>query len=286
MKLDHIRTFLEIAAGGSFNRAAERLHVTQSTISGRVAAMEAHFGVPLFKRGHYGVELTQAGRRFHRYAEGIEQLWQQSHQQVTLPEGFRSVLALGAQVSLWERLVLEWMPRLRTQLPEVALQVQADYSSSLMRQLSDGLLDICVLYEPRYAGGLNIEELFEEKLVMASTTKRDVTKDWEADYVFVDWGDSFQAQHSLAFGDLQTSAVSVGLGALGLQYLLQNGGAGYFPLRMVESLIDEGEMHLVRGAPAVRRPAYVAYSTQPKDAEVQEVALDILRDITRRADWK
>ena len=283
MKFDHIRTFLEIAASGSFSRTAENLNVTQSTVSGRVQAMEEQLGRPLFRRGHAGVELTSAGQRFRRYAEGIERLWQQSQQQVALPEGYRTVLALGAQVSLWERLILDWMPRMRRQAPTVALQVQADYSHSLMRQLSDGLLDICVMYQPRHIAGLVIEDLFEETLVMASREPRDVSLDWVEDYVFVDWGDTFRVQHSEAYPDLETPAVSVGLGALGLQYILQNGGAGYFPRRMVDPLVASGEMHLVRGAATARRPAYVVYTTNPKDEEVLTLALDTLRDIAKDA---
>ena len=283
MKFDHIRTFLEIAASGSFSRTAENLNVTQSTVSGRVRTMEQQFGRPLFTRKQTGVELTSAGQRFRRYAEGIEQMWQQSQQQVTLPEGYRTVLALGAQFSLWERLILDWMPRMRRQAPKVALQVQADYSHSLMRQLSDGLLDICVMYQPRHMAGLIIEVLFQETLVMVAREPRDVSLDWVEDYVFVDWGDAFQMQHSEAYPDLETPAVSVGLGALGLQYILQSGGSGYFPLRMVDPLVASGELHLVKGAVPMRRPAYVVYTTNPKDREALTLTLDILRDLARDA---
>lgn len=279
MKLDHIRTFLEIADSGSFSRAAEALNVTQSTVSGRVKLLEDWFGRPLFARGHAGVALTPAGRRFRRYAEGIERLWRQSQQQLALPEGYRTALALGAQVSLWERLILDWMPRMRARAPEVALQVQADYSGSLMRQLSDGVLDIGVMYQPRHAAGLVVEDLFEETLVMASREPRDVSPGWVEDYVFVDWGDTFRAEHSAAFPDLETPAVSVGLGDLGLRYILQNGGAGYFPRRMVDPLVAAGELHLVQGAPTARRPVYLVHTADPKDADALTIALDILRDI-------
>ncbi len=284
MKFDHIRTFLEIAASGSFSRTAETLNVTQSTVSGRVRAMEQQLGRPLFTRGRGGVELTSAGQRFRRYAEGIDRLWQQSRQQIALPEGYRTVLALGAQVSLWERLILDWMPRMRRQAPNVALQVQADYSHSLMRQLADGLLDICVMYQPRQIAGLVIEDLFEETLVMAAKEPREVSAGWVEDYVFVDWGDTFRAQHGAAYPDMETPAVSVGLGALGLQYILQNGGSGYFPLRMVEPLVANGELHLVHGAATARRAAYVVYTDRPKDEKVLSLALDLLRDIARNAE--
>lgn len=282
MKIDHIRTFLEVAACGNFNRAAENLNVTQSTVSARVKTMEDQFGLPLFVRGHSGVELTSAGHRFHRYAMGMERLWQQSNQEVALPEGFRTVLALGVQVSLWERLILRWIPRMRCEAPMVALRVETDYySSSQMRQLADGLLDIGVMYEPRHTPGLIIEELFDDTLVLVSTTVRDVERGWVEDYVFVDWGSVFRAQHSEAFPDLETPAVSVGLGALGLQYIRQNGGSGYFPLRVVEPLLERGELHRVRGAPTTQRTAYVVYTVNPKDDEALSKGVDELRHIAK-----
>ena len=54
MNLDHIRTFVEVAACGNFHRAAESLHVTQSTVSARIRVLEDHFGLPLFRRGRSG----------------------------------------------------------------------------------------------------------------------------------------------------------------------------------------------------------------------------------------
>ena len=78
MKIDHIRTFLEISNCGNFNRAAENLNVTQSTVSARIKAMEDRFGRELFTRSHSGVELTSAGHHFRQYALNIQRLWQQA----------------------------------------------------------------------------------------------------------------------------------------------------------------------------------------------------------------
>ena len=283
MKFEHVTTFLEIASCGNFNRAAENLNVTQSTVSARVKTMEQQFGRSLFTRSHSGVELTSAGHQFRRYALGIQRLWQQAHQEVALPEGFSMVLALGAQVSLWDRLVLKWMPRMRIKAPDVAIRVEADYSTSLMRQLIDGLLEIGVMYTPRQTPGLIIEDLIEESLIMVSTSKRRVSEGWVEDYVFVDWGDVFRAQHGGLFPEMETAAVSVGHGWLGLQYILDNGGSGYFPVRVVEPMLKQGKLFPVGGAPAVRRPAYVVYTNSPKNQNVLELALDELRLVAAEA---
>ena len=280
MNLDHIRTFLEVTSSGNFHRAAETLNVTQSTVSARIRTLEDHFGLPLFRRARSGVELTAAGNQFRRYALNLQHSWQQAYQAVTLPRGYRDVFSLAAQVSLWDRLILPWIPAMRALAPDVALRTDADYSISQMRQLSDGLLDLGVMYQPRQMPGLAVEKLFDEILILVSTRQREAEAGWVEDYVFVDWGDVFREAHTRYFPEMEAPAVSVGLGALGLQYILAQGGSGYFPLRVVEPLLAEGRLHRVRDQPPpVARPVYVVYSESPDNPELLRQALDILQTI-------
>lgn len=282
MKIDHIRTFLEISECGNFNRAAENLHVTQSTVSARVKAMEERFGRVLFKRGHSGVELTSAGQHFREYALNIQRLWQQAQQRVSLPENYSHGIGLGLQVSLWDSLIHKWIPWMRHNARDTAIHVEADYSPSLMRQLSDGLLDIGVMYNPRQTPGLVIEDLLEETLVLVATDARELTDGWIEDYVFVDWGADFRRRHGEAFPNMDTPAISVGLGSMGLEYIRQNGGSGYFPLRVVQAAIDSGELFLVAGAPVMQRPAYMVYPEVTRYRQTLELALTGLREIAHQ----
>ncbi len=279
MKIEHIRTFLEISNCGNFNRAAEALNVTQSTVSARVKSMEESFGRRLFKRSHSGVELTYAGQHFRQYAQNIQRLWQQAHQRVALPENFSHGIGLGSQFSLWDSLVLKWMPWMRRNASDVALHVEADYSPSLMRQLSDGLLDIGVMYNPRQTPGLIVEDLLEETLVLVATDQRKLREGWVEDYVYVDWGNEFRASHGEAFPEMETPAVSVGLGSLGLEYILQNGGSGYFPIRVVQPYLDQKKLFLIDAAPQLQRPAYVVYTENARDQETLDIAMKGLREI-------
>ena len=284
MNLDHIRTFLEVASRGNFHRASEALNVTQSTVSARIRTLEDYFGVPLFRRARSGVELTVAGHQFRRYALSIQHFWQQGYQAVTLPRGYRAVFSIASQVSLWDRLVLPLIPWLRSEAPDVALRVDADYSISQMRSLADGLLDLGVMYQPRQMPGLQIDKLFDEVLVLVSTRPRAATRAWVEDYVYVDWGDVFREAHANFYPDLETPAVTVGLGALGLQYILDNGGSGYFPLRVVRPLQEEGRLFRVEGAESVRRPVYAVYSEEPADKALVDLALRGL-DHVSRSEW-
>ena len=279
MKIEYIRTFLEIANCGNFNRAAETLNVTQSTVSARVKSMEDNFGQSLFKRSHSGVELTYAGQHFRSYAQNIQRLWQQAHQRVSLPDSFSHGIGLGSQVSLWDSLILKWMPWMRKNAADVALHVEADYSPSLMRQLGDGLLDIGVMYNPRQTPGLIVEDLLVEELILVATDQRKLREGWVEDYVFVDWGNEYRALHGEAFPEMETPAISVGLGSLGLEYILKNGGSGYFPIRVVQPYLDEKKLFLVEAAPQIQRPAYVVYTENARDPETLKIALRGLREI-------
>lgn len=67
MDITLLKTFIEVAQTGSFGTAAERLLVTQSAVSLRIAKLEASLGRALFTRSKAGAELTVAQRKLgHR----------------------------------------------------------------------------------------------------------------------------------------------------------------------------------------------------------------------------
>jgi DNA-binding transcriptional LysR family regulator len=276
MNIDLARTFLEIVDTGNFNKAAERLHVTQSTVSMRIKALEDELGRPLFVRSKSGTELSAAGLQFRRYATTLVRVWEQARQELALPPGFRTVLNIGGQFSLWDRLLVQWIPWMRTAMPDVAVRAEVGLSDGLMRQLTEGLLDVGVMYSPQSRPGLHIEKLLEEHLVLVSTRRRNVD-DWDDDYVLVDWGPEFRAGHGQAFPNLKTPAVSVGLGALGLQHILGYGGTGYFPMRAVRAALAAGRLFEVTGAPEFRRPAYMVFADDDSRDDWFPIALDGLR---------
>ncbi|MBX2856189.1 MAG: LysR family transcriptional regulator, partial [Rhodobacteraceae bacterium] len=81
MDIDLIETFIDIMETRSFNRTAERLQVTQSTVSHRVRSLEASLGKPLLVRGRGGAAPTQAGVRFHEHALMLRRQWREAVRQ-------------------------------------------------------------------------------------------------------------------------------------------------------------------------------------------------------------
>jgi len=261
MDTETARTFVTVAEAGSFLAAAERLNVTQSTVSARIKNLEAQLGRRLLDRDRRGARPTAAGRQFLRHAAVLVRIWRQAQQELSLPETTTHVLGIGAQVSLWDGLLGEWIGWMRHRHPDIALRTDVASADILMRQVVDGTLDIAVVYTPQSAPGLVIQPLFDEVLIMV-TDQPGYPPEPGVDYVFCDWGLEFRTSHAIAFPDADAPVLTFGAGAMGLPYILRHGGAGYFPRRLAEPHIADGSLFVVAGAPIFQRPAFVVHPRQ------------------------
>ena len=277
MDIELARTFVEIASTGSFIKAADRLHVAQTTVSARVRLLEQQLGRPLFVRNKAGATLTPAGEQFLRFAPTFVQLWQRARQQVAVPEGHRAVLTVGSEVSLWQPILLDWVKAMRRSHPDIALRVHVDVPQDLITHVASGLVDIAIMYAPQHRPGLEIDLLMEEELVLVTTDLSTYRAD-DPRYVHVEWGPDFTLHHGASFPDATPSLVT-NLGPLALNYVLSEGGSGYFRMHAVQPHLESGKLHLVPGAPHFSFPVYAAHSANI-DAETLGTALSVLRTVS------
>jgi DNA-binding transcriptional LysR family regulator len=278
MDIELARTFIEIVSTGSFIKAADRLHVAQTTVSARVRLLEQQLGRPLFVRNKGGASLTPAGEQFLRFAPSFVQLWQRARQQVAVPEGHRAVLTIGSEVSLWQPLLVQWVRMMRRSHSDIAIRVHVDVPQDLITHVAAGLVDIAIMYAPQHRPGLEIDLLMEEELVLVAT---DLTtyKANDPRYVHVEWGPDFAIHHAASFPDTIPSLVA-NLGPLALDYILSEGGSGYFRLHAVQPHLASGQLHLVPGAPQFSFPIYATHSTNI-DAATLGAALTVLRAVAK-----
>lgn len=274
MDFEQVRTFLSVAANGSFLEAAKRLHVTQSTVSARIQNLEDYLGTRLFVRNRAGASLTPTGKRFLRHAKSLLLTLEQARHDVGLPGRFSASITVGARIALWEGFLPEWVGHMRETAPDISIRSEISFEEDLMRRLVEGTLDIGLMYTPQHSPGLEVEHLFDERLVLLTT---DPDQPWPGqDYIFVNWGPAFYAQHRDNFPDLEQPAQTVNIGWLGIQLILNNGGSCFVPIRMAESFIDSGRLFVVPDSPEFRLPAYMVYPRE-SEAEVIGQALAGLR---------
>ncbi|MFC2967938.1 LysR family transcriptional regulator [Acidimangrovimonas pyrenivorans] len=255
MNIEHARTFLTVADTGSFVAAADRLHVTQSTVSARIRALEEQLGSTLFTRNKSGAVLTAQGRRFLKHAGQMVRALERARQDVGLPKAFRARVVIGARFGLWDGLMMRWFASMKKAQPQVSLHSEIGFEPDLMQALVESRMDIGVMFTPQRRPMLELLPLLTERLVLVST---DATGALQPDsYIHVDWGPEFDTQFRASFPDFPGPAVSVNIAWLGLEYLKINRGSGYFPQRLVQRQIDAGRLFPVRGAPVFELPAWI-----------------------------
>lgn len=276
MDIEQARTFLAIAAHGSFVEAAQRLHVTQSTVSARVRNLESELGSRLFVRNRAGASLTQAGRRFMQHAKTLVLTADQARHDLGLPSRYSATLRVGGRIALWEGFLPQWVGWMRQAHPDVAIRSEIGFEEDLMRRLVEGTLDIGLMYTPTHAPGLVVEQLFSETLVLVDSDPG--AKAPGSDYIHVDWGPGFYAKYNASFPDTGPPAQVVNIGWLAVQLILANGGSCFLPERMAQPLVEAGRLHPVASSPIYEQPVYMVYP-RDADSEVQREALAGLRRV-------
>lgn len=270
MDINVARTFLEIVKTGSFVGAAANLHLTQTAVSARIRVLEQQLDRTMFIRNKAGARLTPAGEQFFRFATSLVQIWDRARSSVAIAPGRATVVIIGVELSQWSPLMRHWLLWMRRECPEIAISVHVDAAERLMEQVQEGALDVAILYAAPPRPGIVAELLFEEKLVLVRTSPagRQLAPD---DWVHVDWGEEFQVSFQAAFPDAGRGVVSIEYGPMALDYVLAQGGCGYFRMGMVRHLLDEGRLALVPDSPEFSYPSYIVHSTKADESVMAQV---------------
>jgi len=261
MNLDELRTFLEVIDSGSLVGAAPRLHVTPSTVTARINALEEQLGCRLLHRHKSGTELTSAGFRLQRYAELMTQLWRQARYDVALPPGVEGVCNVGLEFDLWRDLGSRFLDHVRDHAPGIATALWPGAQRQLQRWLDIGLIDVAFCYVAQAGEGFTSRLLLEDELVLVSA-RAGASAEPDPAYVFVDHGDEFRRQHAEAFPGARPPLVTIAASDWALEYLQRTRTKGYLPARTAAPLVAAGHLHAVAGAPRFVRRVYLVESAR------------------------
>jgi DNA-binding transcriptional LysR family regulator len=148
MTLKQLEAFYLAATLGSFALAAQRVHVTQSSLSKRIAELEAWAGAELFDRSGQKAKLTEAGQRLMPDAVRMLELRETMRGNLS----GSSALVGRCRFGISELGALTWLPsfvaRMRREHPNLVLQPLVDLSRRLEQQVLRGELDFAVIPGP------------------------------------------------------------------------------------------------------------------------------------------
>lgn len=165
IEIRQIRSFVTLAHELNFRRAAERLFITQPSLSHQIARMEAAIGVQLFDRDRRRVALTDAGAQILGDAE---RLLAELDNVVMTARRIGSGKSASLRVGFPEYANRTFIPGVaasfRARHPEVKLTLTEGYSGALLRELRQGRLDVAFVRIPpaEDPGALSVEQVIDE----------------------------------------------------------------------------------------------------------------------------
>ena len=144
MNLRFVEAFYWVVQLKSISRAAEKLHITQSAMSSRIAALETELGVLLLDRRDKQFRLTVGGMRFFSHAQRLLALQREIRSEMgTGGAGARKVsLRIGVIESVLHSWLLEWVQHMRRADPDFELELSVETTPVLVDQVRRGALDL------------------------------------------------------------------------------------------------------------------------------------------------
>ncbi|REG83765.1 LysR family transcriptional regulator [Marinomonas pollencensis] len=279
MDIELAKTFLEIMQSGTFARAAERLHVTQTTITARIHSLEANLNCTLFIRNRGGARLTPEGERFVRYAKEMIASWQAAQEVCCSPlTESKTTLSLGAENSLWNPIMVEWLIQL-AEFEQLQLHSQVDNTDALYDAIRTLRLDAAVVHSARYYPDLNIEQVAEEKLIHVASVHTPEPN------LYIDWGEEFAQQFDRCLPFNRQTAMQFSLGPMALKVMLKQGGNGYFRTRVVDQYLQQGHLKRVPNAPEFSYPIYLVSHRGHLPKEFNQVKHRLKRVLKSSNQW-
>ncbi len=279
MQIDLIETFLDLMETRSFNRTADRLNITQSTVSHRVKALEAQFNRKLFTRNKGGTAPTASGLRFLDHAKALQHQWHEATRAVENAGAYERSMRLGIQHDLAEAFAGRWLSAIRTDLPATSIYMEADYSNQMNRDLAAGDLDLAILYTPHFLPDLHYERIGELTYKLVSTVARTIAELRPESYIQAVYSPAFDRAHRLALPQLSAAPLASGQNIAITDLLKTLGGAAYVTNTTAIRLEQDGLACPVGDAPPIPQAVYAATSIRTRHAHQHRRIIGVMQDL-------
>lgn len=295
MTLKEIEAFYWTAVLSSFSLAASRLHITQSSLSKRVAELEASIGTPLFERSSKKVQLTEAGARLMATARQI----------LDLADSMQAEAVAGTRLSgeckfgVSELIALTWLPSVvnsvRQGHPALKLQPHVDLARHLERRVLRGELDFAIAPGPPESSGVSSEKVADVEFTWIGAPGRispgtvftaddiqrypllTMTEGSGLTRAFEKWADEqgIATQRTLACNSL--------MGIVGLT--IADVGISFLPAHFIQPWVDRGALVTIRSVPPFPTLDYCfIHRKDDKRAVIREMK-KLVHESSRTTGW-
>lgn len=169
LNLDYFATIVE---SGSLTKAAEKLYVSQSSLSQYLKRLEGSLGITLFDRSTTPMKLTFAGEKYYAYVNQLRKMSQDIDQELKdIKKENRGRIRLGIPVWRGACLLPDFFPTFHKDYPGITIKLTEDSGDRLEAALLKDEIDLAVinlLREPLHDERLDTEVIFDEPILYAA----------------------------------------------------------------------------------------------------------------------
>ena len=271
-----LKYFLELSKTLHLTRSAERLAVTQPTLSHSLKRLENEIGCELFIRSKKGLKLTSAGENLRNSADDLISRWEaiksSAMNEVQVEQG---VIKVGCHPAVAQYTLKEFMPDLLKDFPKIQIQLTHGLSRHITEQVISSVLDVAFVVNPVEHPDLIIREICQDQVSLwkAKNCKND-------DVLFVDTN-LVQTQNILAKLQkkghrfervIESNSLEV------ISNLVANGvGCGVVPGRVLKQY-EHSKLEQIKDTPVFHDKICMIYKNEFRKLKRGEVFIRIVKD--------
>lgn len=170
MNLRFVEAFYWAVSLKSVTRAAEKLFVTQSALSSRIAVLEEELGVMLLDRSGRQFRLTAAGHRFLKSAARLLAMEREIKAEMGSGATRATTLRIGAIESVLHSWLIAWVQQIRQEYPALGLELTVETTPMLMEQMRRGTLDLTFTALPASGDGVQVRAISPMAMAFVGNT--------------------------------------------------------------------------------------------------------------------
>lgn len=253
MDIRVFKTFLQVAETRHFGRAAENLFITQAAVSARIKQLEEFYDSHLFIRDKNNLKLTPAGEMLIAHANLMIEQMEQSKQSIALAKQQKIKFDIAATPNVWDAYLNSRLNKSIVFFQQVSLGMEISARETIQRKLGEKTLDIGLLADPIKNTDFTNELIgyFELALVSTSEDYHELIEQ----YVYVDWGLTFQKEHTLHHKFQPALRTTTAM--IALEVILSQGGFAYLPIELVAPLVKSKTLFVIESPLLIKRPIYL-----------------------------
>lgn len=192
---------LMLAKENNFTKAAQKLHLSQPSLSYQISKLEKDLGIRLFTREHGAVLPTYAGETFISHANQIIDQFQQLRKElIDIEDMNRGELLLGSLSTTGAYLLPRAISIFREKYPNIKFTLIEDSSVNLQSMVLKGEVEIAITSLPISQDRVDVEYIFEENIYLAVPKNHWLSKEKEVNlslckdesFIFIKEGNNFR----------------------------------------------------------------------------------------------